>query len=126
MRQNTSWLFTLSLHSNTNLDRHITSFVHEGHTFIHHDTNQRLRRVLCFPPSADPGLEGPLPALDTLVLLDASGGWTLEASVRIDDRGKPALVRSAREQLLALQRDLKGAIELRVPERLSLDTRVRG
>ena len=93
--------------------------------FVHHDTVLRLTRLLCFPPSSQVAIDQPLLPLDDLVLLDASGAWTLEASVRIDDRSKPALVRAATDQLLGLQRDLKGAVDLRVPERLSMDTRVR-
>lgn len=94
---------------------------------VHNDVILRLRRVLCFAPSTGAsGLErGSLPALSDLVLLDTSGGWVLEATVRVEDRSKPALVRAGSEQLLALRSELRGAIELRVPERLSMDTRVK-
>ncbi|GAB7344833.1 hypothetical protein MBLNU457_3286t1 [Dothideomycetes sp. NU457] len=63
--------------------------------------------------------------LDEMKLLDPSGAFIVEATVRIDDRTKPALVQTATEELNWFRSEMKGSIEMRVPERLSLDTRVR-
>ncbi|GAM87229.1 hypothetical protein ANO11243_052510 [Dothideomycetidae sp. 11243] len=112
----------------TDWTRFITEYVQDGHVMVHNDVVLRLRRVLCFKPTPDgtAGLDqDALPPLDDFVLLDSSGAWMLEAMVRIEDRGKPALVRAASEQLLGLRAELRGAIELRVPERLAMDTRIK-
>ncbi|KAF2150565.1 hypothetical protein K461DRAFT_269997 [Myriangium duriaei CBS 260.36] len=105
----------------------ITDFVQEGHVLVHNDVILRLRRVLCFKPATGAaGLDrAEMPPLSELVLLDASGAWMLEATVRVEDRSKTALVRAASDQLQALRTELRGAIELRVPERLAMITRVR-
>lgn len=66
-----------------------------------------------------------LPLLDSLKLLDGSGSFVLEACVRIDDRTKPSLVQSATEELMSFRNEMKGSVDLRPPERLALDTRVR-
>lgn len=63
--------------------------------------------------------------LDDMKLLDPSGAFIVEATVRIDDRTKPALVLTATEELTWFRSEMKGSIEMRAPERLSLDTRVR-
>lgn len=66
-----------------------------------------------------------LPALDSLSPLDVSGAFVLEACVRIDDRTKPNLVSTASDELGAFRDLMKGSVDMKVPERLSLDTRVR-
>lgn len=66
-----------------------------------------------------------LPQLESLLPVDPSGALVLEARVRIDDRTKPGLVSAASEELNAFKELLRGSVELKVPERLSLDTRVR-
>jgi len=66
-----------------------------------------------------------LPALESLKPLDTSGAFVLEACVRIDDRTKPNLVSTASDELNAFKDMMKGSVEMKVPERLSLDTRVR-
>ena len=66
-----------------------------------------------------------LPPLDFLSPLDVSGAFVLEACVRIDDRTKPNLVSTASDELSAFRDLMKGSVDMKVPERLSLDTRVR-
>ena len=74
------------------------------------------------PPSAADG-DGDGGA--SLQLLDPSGTFLVEAMARIEDRTKPALLASAVQELNSFRQLVKGAIDLRVPERLSLDTRVK-
>ncbi|KAG8624254.1 hypothetical protein KVT40_007321 [Elsinoe batatas] len=106
--------------------RFVNEYLTEGHRFVYRDVVLHLHRVLVTKTSSPgDGMSTTLPALEDLALLDASGAFVLEATVRVEDRSKPALVQGAMEQLLALRNELKGAIELRVPERLSMDTRVR-
>lgn len=66
-----------------------------------------------------------LPGLDSLKPLDISGAFVLEACVCIDDRTKPDLVSAASDELITFRDLMKGSVDMRVPERLSLDTRVR-
>lgn len=49
----------------------------------------------------------------------------LEARIRIDDRTKPSLVSAASDELAAFKDLMKGSVDMRAPERLALDTRVR-
>jgi len=58
-------------------------------------------------------------------LLDPSGAFMLQATIRIDDSSKTALLQSATEELVRLKTQLKGVVELKVPDRQSLNTRVR-
>ncbi|PNS19542.1 hypothetical protein CAC42_7386 [Sphaceloma murrayae] len=106
--------------------RFISEYYTEGHRLIHRDVILHLHRVLVARPLPDADtMRRTLPSLDDLVLMDASGAFLLEARVRIEDRTKPALVAVATERLLSVRKELKGAVELRMPERLSMDTRVK-
>jgi len=64
-------------------------------------------------------------ALKGLDLLDPSGAFLLEATVRVEDRTKTALVQAATEALGRFRNEMRGSVDMRVPERLSLDTRVK-
>ncbi|KAI5202310.1 hypothetical protein E4T39_04816 [Aureobasidium subglaciale] len=66
-----------------------------------------------------------LPSLESLKPLDTSGTFLLEACIRIDDRTKPNLVAAASDEMNAFRDLMKGSVDMKVPERLSLDTRVR-
>lgn len=56
---------------------------------------------------------------------DASGGYVLQASIRVLDGQKLERMQQGTTELLNLKEMLKGAVELEVVERLSMDTRVR-
>ncbi|THW11830.1 hypothetical protein D6C93_05011 [Aureobasidium pullulans] len=103
----------------------VSEFLVEGHRFVHKNTVLTLFRIL---RASDMPQQTPLtslPALESLKPLDTSGAFVLEACVRIDDRTKPNLVSTASDELNAFRDMMKGSVEMRVPERLSLDTRVR-
>ncbi|THY26812.1 hypothetical protein D6D01_04334 [Aureobasidium pullulans] len=103
----------------------VSEFLVEGHRFVHKNTVLTLFRVL---RASDMPQQAPLtslPALESLKPLDISGAFVLEACVRIDDRTKPDLVSTASDELNAFRDMMKGSVEMKVPERLSLDTRVR-
>jgi mediator of RNA polymerase II transcription subunit 18, fungi type len=57
--------------------------------------------------------------------MDPSGAYVLECCVRVEDGGNSKLVQQATGELLAFKKQVEGAIELSVPERLGLDTRVK-
>lgn len=107
----------------------MTSFVNEliaeGHRLVHKDVVLTLFRLLRPDNKGSPAPSAVIPPLDALIPLDPSGCFILEARVRIDDRTKPSLVSAASEELAAFRDLIKGSVHLTVPERLSLDTRVR-
>ena len=66
-----------------------------------------------------------IPAEDECKLLDASGAYTLQAAVRVVDASKPEVVNRATSELLRFKNVMKGIVDMRAVERLSLDTRVK-
>lgn len=92
---------------------------------MHKNIVLTLFRVLRTSDMPQPAPVSDLPSLESLSPLDLSGAFVLEACVRIDDRTKPNLVSAASDELNAFRELMKGSVEMRVPERLSLDTRVR-
>ncbi|KAI9882146.1 MAG: hypothetical protein M1823_006110 [Watsoniomyces obsoletus] len=63
--------------------------------------------------------------LESWSLLDPSGGYILQASVRVQDGGKPESMTLAVNELLAIKETLKGLVELEPGDRLAMDTRVK-
>ena len=66
-----------------------------------------------------------IPTEDMCRLLDGSGAYTLHAAVCVADASKPDVVNRATSELLHFKRIMRGIVDMRVVERLSLDTRVR-
>ena len=66
-----------------------------------------------------------LPAFDSLNLLDESGAYLLEASLLLGQDLKPEIETKGTNELRDFQSRIKGMVNLKVPERLSLDTRVK-
>lgn len=105
----------------------MSEYVIEGQRLVCKDIVLTLQRILYFKPT-EPPQSGPhtvMPVVEDMQLLDGSGAFILEACVRIDDRTKPTLVQSATEELNWVKNELKGSVDLRTPERLALDTRVK-
>ncbi len=63
--------------------------------------------------------------LSSWSLLDPSGAYLLQASVRVQDGGKPESMTLAVNELLAIRETLKGLVELEPGDRLAMDTRVK-
>lgn len=105
----------------------VTSFLVVGHWFVYGNVLVRLFRVMRLIPHdgmAKVGLGTPLRDFERRPL-DESGAWVLEAGVRMEDAGDTAVTNRAQEEMRRLREDLEGAVELRVVDRLSLDTRAR-
>ena len=66
-----------------------------------------------------------LPAFPVLQPLDASGAYILEAKIRVHDLNNLSVLDEGVDELKEFQTQMKGCVELTVPERLSLDTRVK-
>lgn len=100
--------------------RRAAEYVTETQRFIVNDVVLSLQRALVYAPIGEV-----IPELKSCRLLDASGAFVVEATVRIADRASPPLVQAAVEQLNALRNELRGVIAFKAPERLSMDSRVR-
>jgi mediator of RNA polymerase II transcription subunit 18 len=98
-----------------------------GHRFVIGNVVVRIFRVL-YPPqqlSADKVLEGPPLPLSDLQLFDPSNTYMVEVSVRMEDRKNVKITSQAHAELMKFQNAVEGVIDLRVPQRLALDTRVK-
>jgi mediator of RNA polymerase II transcription subunit 18, fungi type len=109
---------------------------------VHNNLVLLLHRILRFPDksaissqatnghsqSTVGSLGGPveeLPYFSDLQLLDKSGSWILQSSVRVLDGSKPESMALGINELKAFKDQMKGVVDLEVGDRLALDTRVR-
>jgi mediator of RNA polymerase II transcription subunit 18, fungi type len=85
-----------------------------------------LHRVLQREKQVDPpSINTPVSTASAdLKPLDHTGGYILEAKIRLSE-SSPALIKTGEDQLTGLRNRLKGVIEMKAPERLALDTRVK-
>lgn len=98
----------------------------EGDRFVLNNIVIFLHRILQWQtPIAPPSINTPVSFGSTnLKPLDPSGGYVLEAKIRVS-QSDPALIKIGEDQLLSLKTRLNGVVEMKVPERLALDTRVK-
>ena len=105
----------------------VSSYVVDGSRFTQANTSLLLYRVLVRSSESDE-LDGsrpePLSKAKTC-LMDPSGNYILQATVRVQDGSKIETMTKGANELMALKETLKGVIDLEMAERLSLDTRVR-
>ncbi|KAF1991291.1 hypothetical protein K402DRAFT_323070 [Aulographum hederae CBS 113979] len=112
------------LYLSSNGYSYISSYILTGHRFISGNTILLLYRILPLPTPTNP-LTTPLPPLPSLAPLEKTGSYILQTSLRLIDNTKPELVTRGTKELLQMQAQLRGVVELGVVERLALDTRVR-
>lgn len=105
----------------------MTEYYVEGHRYVHGNVVIFLHRVL-----HEPGVrnieEAPkvnLPSFAGLELLDPSGGYMLEAKVRVQDFNNASVLENGVSELKKFQAQMKGCVALSLPDRLQLDTRVK-
>jgi mediator of RNA polymerase II transcription subunit 18 len=104
----------------------VKEYVLEGHRFVLDNTVVLIHRILQYPDSqSESNLRTALPPFNSLKLLDPSGAYILEFKLRVADGSNAALVRTGEQELERFQNTMQGVVELNVPDRLSLDTRVR-
>lgn len=98
-----------------------------GHRFVSGNVVVRIFRLLWSQGSsaADKVLEAPPLPLAELQVLDPSGTYMVEVSVRMDDRKNTKIAQEAIAELERFRASVEGVIDLRVPDRLALDTRVK-
>ncbi|KAF1928601.1 uncharacterized protein M421DRAFT_62223 [Didymella exigua CBS 183.55] len=108
-------------------NRFVTEYYVEGHRFVHGNVVIFLHRILHEPavrnlqtrPKVNP------PAFDALQLLDQSGTYVLEAKVRVQDFKDASVLELGVNELKAFQTSMGGCVELSLPDRLTMDTRVK-
>jgi mediator of RNA polymerase II transcription subunit 18 len=77
-------------------------------------------------PGPDPtSVADPLPALSEMKHVDPSDAWILKAHVVLSDGTNANILSKGTVELEKVQGDLKGIVNLTIPERLSMDTRVK-
>ena len=120
----------------------MSEYILEGSRVIHNNVVILLHRTMRFSsPSHDRdqnpstpdqarasttlGPQRHLPRHNSLIPLDQSGMYTLQASIRVQDGSKPESMTLAINELKALKDMMKGVVDLEVGDRLALDTRVR-
>ncbi|KAH9881355.1 hypothetical protein IAQ61_000079 [Plenodomus lingam] len=105
----------------------ITEYYVEGHRFVHRNVVIYLHRVLHEPGvrNVQDAPKVTLPSYAALRLLDPSGAYIVEAKVRIQDFNNSAVLESGVNELKKFQAQMKGCVELFLPDRLTLDPRVK-
>jgi mediator of RNA polymerase II transcription subunit 18, fungi type len=66
-----------------------------------------------------------MPDFKSLKPIDPSGSYVLEAKIRVQDLNTPNIVDSGVQELKRFKNQLKGCVDLNVPDRLKLDTRIK-
>ena len=104
---------------------HIASYFTQGQRFTHRNISLQLYRLLV--TTKDPAKRSDIDSFkeSETKLLDQSGNYLLQASIRVQDGSKVEIVTKAVNELWALRETLKGVVELAVVDRLALDPRVR-
>lgn len=105
--------------------RLVSQYCLVGSQFVHGNVVVSICRILRAPGLTDDPTEGSFPDLDSLSPLDPSGSYIVEAFVRVEDGSTTALRDRATKDLLSFAHSLKGAVDLRVPDRLALDPKVK-
>lgn len=105
----------------------MTEYYIEGHQVVLGNVVVFLHRILHEPGvrNLEEAPKTSLPAFSALQLLDVSGAYVLEAKVRVQDFKDANILESGVKELKDLQKQMAGCVELSLPDRLALDTRVK-
>lgn len=107
--------------------RYASEYVIEGNRFIHQNLILFLHRILRFPATGQ-NHQSPRqdsPRFENLTLLDSSGAFLLQASIRIQDGSKPETMSAGINELRTFKELMKGVVDLEIGDRLALDTRFK-
>jgi mediator of RNA polymerase II transcription subunit 18, fungi type len=97
----------------------------EGHKFVFNDVVLHLHRLLQFPSPGPTGIDSALPSFDMLKPFDPSGAYLFEATVLLSDGANPEVVKLGLKEMDLAKTRLNGVVNLNIPDRLALDTRVK-
>lgn len=106
-------------------DRHHFQYVVEGHKFVFNNVVFFLHRLLQFPSPGPTGIDSTLPSFHMLKPLDPSGAFLFEATVLLSDGTNPEVVKLGLKEIDMAKSRLNGVVNLDIPDRLALDTRVK-
>ncbi|KAF1839135.1 hypothetical protein BDW02DRAFT_539916 [Decorospora gaudefroyi] len=105
----------------------VTEFYEEGYRFVHGNVIIFLHRML-HEPGARNIQKSPkvkIPAWADLQLVDPSGAYVFDATVRVEDFNNAVVLEAGVNELKKFQTQMKGCVNLALPDRLALDTRVK-
>jgi mediator of RNA polymerase II transcription subunit 18, fungi type len=105
--------------------RYVDESVLEGHRFVWRNVVILLSRTLQYPPPATNSIRTELPEFTSLTPLDKTGGYILQATVRLENGSSPNLRELGRQDLDSFRDRIKGVVEMKTADRLTLDTRVK-
>ncbi|KAF1939756.1 hypothetical protein EJ02DRAFT_246520 [Clathrospora elynae] len=109
-------------------NRFVREYYVDGHYFVHGNVIILLFRVLWEPALRDQKVpKVNLPPFAGLTLLDESGTYAIEAKVRVDSDhfNNAAVLDAGVAELKKFQTEMKGCVDLILPDRLCLDYRVK-
>ncbi|RMY77964.1 hypothetical protein D0863_00969 [Hortaea werneckii] len=111
----------------TNNCRYVTQYIAPTTRFVHHNIIVNISRPYSLPEGhgALEPLDAPILPLSDCKPVDPSGAYVFIASIRIEDGKNSKLTEQAMAELLGFKKQMEGAVDLRLPERLSLDSRVK-
>lgn len=109
------------------LRRFVTEYYIEGDSYVHGNVIVSLHRVLHEPGvrNVQDAPKVTLPSYTALDLLDPSGAYILEAKVRVHEFNNGTVLEGGVNELKKFQAQMKGCVDLFLPDRLTLDTRVK-
>ena len=93
--------------------------------FVHGNVRIKLYRVLLFPYDQLEPLHESLPPRDKMENGDPTGSWCLKAYALVTDGNNQHYRNLGLEELENFRIDMAGIVNLKIPERLSMDTRVK-
>ena len=111
----------------TNIQRFVNGYVTTGARFVYGNVVIRMTRIyISVPTESEHFLASAPPSRENLKLLDPSGTYLVEATVRAEDNSSSTIREKAMEELLGFAKTIEGAIDFHVPDRLALETKVKG
>ncbi|KAI9848172.1 MAG: Mediator of RNA polymerase II transcription subunit 18 [Sclerophora amabilis] len=119
---------------------YVSEYVLEGHRLIHNNIILLFYHILRFPadmevqtdPASDSTTNGSsaapreiLPPYASLLPLDSTNAFVLQASIRVQDGNKVEPMTLGMTELKGFKDSMRGVVDLEVGDRLALDTRFR-
>ncbi|MDI1487143.1 MAG: Mediator of RNA polymerase II transcription subunit 18 [Ramalina farinacea] len=102
-----------------------SSYYLTGHRFTHLNTSLLLIKAVMPQTGESPEHVSDSEDVVNGQLVDPSGSYLIQASIRVQDGSKVELMNRATAELMNLKETLKGVVDLEVGDRLAMDTRVR-
>lgn len=106
--------------------RYLSEYTLYGTRFTQNNIDLRIQHALVDQSiqelSSPPAVSNPV---ETMQAIDDSGGYILQASIRVLDDSKPEVMSTAYNELQDLKDTLRGLVELDLGDRIAMNTRIR-